>query len=117
MVERSGTSGGRRQVWLVHRHGTEPALPQMARPAVAGIDEAGVAAMGIREGAPQPVLVGRHDDQVDVVGHEAIGPDLDYGDSLLNAPNCSHGAAQRADRSAFLTAERKPPPVRPTARQ
>ena len=48
----------------------------MAGPAMARIDEAGVAAVRVGEGAAEPVLVRWHDDEVDVVWHQAIGPDL-----------------------------------------
>ena len=40
------------------------------------IDEAGVAPVRVGEGAPQSVGVGRHDDDVNVIRHQAIGPDL-----------------------------------------
>ena len=48
----------------------------MAGGAGAGVDEAGVAAMEVGEGAAQPVLIGRHQDHMDVVGHQAPRPDL-----------------------------------------
>jgi len=51
----------------------------MAGPAVAGVDEAGVAAVRVGEGAPQAMLVRGDGDQVHVVGHQAIGPDLTAG--------------------------------------
>jgi hypothetical protein len=35
--------------------------------------------MRVGERAPQPVLVGRHDDQMAVVRHQAIAPDLGAG--------------------------------------
>ena len=61
---------------LVHHHRAEPPLPEMAGPAMTRIDEAGVAAVRVGEGPPQAVLVRRHDDDVDMVGHQAIAPDL-----------------------------------------
>ena len=35
--------------------------------------------MRVREGAPQPVSIGRDDDQMHVVRHQAIAPDLGLG--------------------------------------
>ena len=64
---------------LVHRNRAEPSLPQMARPALPCIDVAGIMAMDIAEGSAQPVSIPRHGDDVDMVGHQAIAPDLDMG--------------------------------------
>lgn len=61
---------------LVHRDRAEPALPQMASPAVPRVDPPGIAAVGVGKGRPEPVGIGGNDDQVNVVGHQAIGPDL-----------------------------------------
>lgn len=44
---------------------------------MARVNEAGVAPMRVGERAAQAVLVRRHNDDVNVVGHQAIGPDLD----------------------------------------
>jgi len=64
---------------FVHRHRGEPAVEQMAPPATAGIDEIRPPAMGRAEGEGQAVLAGAAEDQVNMVGHQAIGPDLDRG--------------------------------------
>ena len=53
----------------------------MTGQAVARIDEAGVAPMRVGEGPAQPVGVGRHHDQVNMIGHQAIGDDLAIGAS------------------------------------
>ena len=42
----------------------------------ARIDIAGIAAMSIRKGRAQAVLVRWHGDEVDVIGHEAVAPSL-----------------------------------------
>ena len=63
----------------VHRHGAEPPLPEMPGPLLARMDCAGIGAMHPREGAPQAVRVAGHQDQMDMVGHQAPGPDLDAG--------------------------------------
>jgi len=43
------------------------------------IDEAGVAAVHVGERAPEPVGVGGHEDDMNVVGHQAVAPDLCTG--------------------------------------
>src|SRR3546814_2027474 len=61
---------------LIHRDRTEPPLPKMAGGAHAGVDIARIAPMQIAEGSPQAVLILRHQHDVDMIGHQAIGPDL-----------------------------------------
>lgn len=48
-------------------------------PTLAGVDTAGVAAVGFLQCADEAVRRGRDEDQVDMVGHQAPGPDLDAG--------------------------------------
>jgi hypothetical protein len=50
---------------------------------VSRVDKAGIAPVKIAEGPPQPVRIARHQDDVNMVGHQAIGPDLG-----LRAPRC-----------------------------
>ena len=64
---------------LVHGDGAEPGLPEMPGPPWAPMDRAGISAMHARQGAPEAVPVLRHEDQMDVIGHQAPGPDLDVG--------------------------------------
>src|SRR5581483_6314831 len=54
-------------------------LPQMTGPALPCVDEAGIAPMRVGEGAAQPVLIRQHDDQMDVIRHQAVAPDLRLG--------------------------------------
>ena len=72
----AATSGGRGDLSIVHRDRSEPPLPHVTRAPRAGVDIAGIAPVEVAEGAPQPVLVGGHDDGMDMIGHQAIGPDL-----------------------------------------
>jgi hypothetical protein len=51
----------------------------MARPLEPSVDGTGVTAVRFREGRPQPIVVGRRHDQVDMIGHQAISPDLRAG--------------------------------------
>jgi hypothetical protein len=44
-------------------------------PAVSRVDESGTTATRIGEGAAQTILIRRHDNDVNVVGHQAICPD------------------------------------------
>jgi hypothetical protein len=59
---------------LVHHHRTKATLEQMARPPEPSVDRPGVAPVRFGKGRPQPVRVRRRHDQVDVIGHRAIGP-------------------------------------------
>ena len=68
-----------RQMLFIHDHRAEPALPQMPRPAMACVDISRVTAMRVGEGAPQSVGVGGDDDQMHMVRHRAIAPDLGLG--------------------------------------
>jgi hypothetical protein len=58
---------------VVHRVAGEAALEQIAAPALAKIDSSGVAPVRFTERRAQPVGACRHQDQVDVVVHQAPG--------------------------------------------
>jgi hypothetical protein len=60
---------------FVHRKGSEAALPEIAAPALTLIDLPGIAAVGRRQSAPKPVRAGRDEDRMDVVRHDAPGPE------------------------------------------
>lgn len=47
----------------------------MARPAQARVDIAGVVPMDVAEGLSQSII-GRDDDDMHMIGHQAVGPDL-----------------------------------------
>ena len=47
------------------------------------MDDARIAPMHDRKRAPQPVGVGRHQDQMDMIGHQAPGPHLDTGGATM----------------------------------
>ena len=63
--------------------GRETSLPQVAAPALTLIDDLCVAAMCFPDGARKGFLVVRNCHQVDVIGHETVGPD---GDTMVLAP-------------------------------
>ena len=64
---------GRQEIVFVHDERTEAPLPQIAAPSLALVDEARVAPVRFADGPGQPFLRLGARDQVDVVGHEAIG--------------------------------------------
>ena len=70
-------AGGGEKVRLVHDAGGEPALPEEAAPVFAEVDGAAVSAVEFAEASAEGIEVAGHGDEVDVVGHQAIGPDLD----------------------------------------
>ncbi len=67
---------GSGQMRLVHRHGAEPALPEMFRSFLPLVGGAGVAAVDFRERPAQAVRVPGQQDQMHVVGQQAPSPDL-----------------------------------------
>lgn len=77
-VERD-VAQSRAQMRLVHRHAAEPPLPEMARPPQPGMNVPRIAAMHRRQRAADPVGIGGHEDEMDMVGHQHPGPDRDAG--------------------------------------
>ena len=65
----------RMKMRLIRRDRSEPPLPQMAGLSCPCIYIAGIAPVEVAKGAAQPIFVGRHDDRMDMIGHQAIGPD------------------------------------------
>jgi len=63
-------------VGVVHHEGVETFLPEVAAPAFASVDVTRVAPVGLGNGGAQAIAVGGYEDQVNVVGHEAVG---EYG--------------------------------------
>ena len=64
-------------MFLVHGNGAEPALPEMSAALAPRLEDAGIAAVHPRQRAAQPVGIGRHQDQMRVVRHQAPRPHLD----------------------------------------
>ncbi len=73
---------------FVQRKRVKALLPEVAAPSLAEVDAARVAAVGFTQGGAQPVFVRRHDNEMDVVGHQAIGPHLG---ARLAAPFAEQG--------------------------
>jgi hypothetical protein len=67
------------KVLLVHGHRPEAALPEMAGAFAPGMNDASVATMHRCERAPQPVDIGRHQNEMHMIGHQAPGPHRDIG--------------------------------------
>ena len=66
----------REKMLLVHDERVKALLPEMSPPSLAEIDHARVSAMGLGQCVAETKRVGGHEDQVDVIGHKAIGQDL-----------------------------------------
>ena len=64
------------QMRLVHGKRGKPRLPEMPAPALALVDKASVAPVGFGEGPRKAGLVRRHGNDVNMVRHQAICPDL-----------------------------------------
>ena len=61
---------------LVRDIGCEASLPEMAPPTFAEVDPAGVPAMSLPDGACQSFDRLRNSDEMHVIRHEAIRPDI-----------------------------------------
>ena len=70
-------SAPRHQVLLVHRHRAEPRLEQVAGYPEARVDRRRVAPMRLAERAPERLRAVGDENEVNVVGHQTIGPDRD----------------------------------------
>lgn len=64
---------------LVHRHAAETPLPEMAGPLATRMNDARIAAVHRRQRPSQPIRIGRHEDQVDMVRHQAPRSDVHAG--------------------------------------
>ena len=73
----------RQQMALIHRERGKPTLPQMPPPAFAKIDAPCIAPVRLAYGLPEGRLGFGNGDQVDVIGHQAIGP---YRHAIMGAP-------------------------------
>ena len=69
----------RDEMRFVERHGAEAALKQMPGDAQTRVDEAGVPAVRFAERQRQTIRGIGHQDEMDVVGHQAIRPHRDAG--------------------------------------
>jgi hypothetical protein len=69
----------RLQMGCVKRKRGEALLPEMSGPAAPGIDELGKVSVHRAKEPCQRIGVVRHDDQVDVIRHQAVSPDCDTG--------------------------------------
>jgi len=66
---------GRHEMGLVHWKGGEAFLPEVPGPPMPAVDLEGVSVVRLTQRPGQPLLVRRYDDEVHVVGHQAVGPD------------------------------------------
>jgi len=67
----------RHEMVLVQNDGTVARLEQVARHPQARVDDRAIAPMRLAERPPEPLAGGGDEDQVDMVGHQAMAPDLD----------------------------------------
>ena len=59
---------------IVEHNRSEAALKQMAGPASTCVDEVGIAAMGFAHGATEVAGSRRRENEMHMVGHQAVGP-------------------------------------------
>ena len=61
---------------FIHDNRAKAALPQMPCRPHPRVDISGIAPVRIGEGPAQPVVMTGHNDDMNMVGHQAIAPDL-----------------------------------------
>ena len=67
---------GRQEVRLIHRKGGETFLPEVPGPSILTVDLKGITLVCLAQGSCQTLLTRRYDDEVHVIGHQAVGPDV-----------------------------------------
>lgn len=77
-------------VVIVQHNGGEAALKQMTHPPSTGVDEVGMAPMGLANSKARTIGMGRHEDEdeVDMVGHKAVRPPLDTSATCSASRSC-----------------------------
>ena len=75
------------EVVFIHDEQGETALQNLSSPALPEVDPPRVPAMYLADGATQALGGLRDNDQVNMIGHQAICPDRDL---LLHSENCTH---------------------------
>ena len=68
-------AGSSKEVLFVQWEGGEAALPQIASPLFPEVDHSSVAAVGFANGTGETGFGFRNCDDMNVIGHEAVGPD------------------------------------------
>jgi hypothetical protein len=71
------------EIAIIHGKGSKSFLPQMPPPLFTEIDAPGVPPMCLANGTSKPLRVGGHGNEVNMVRHQAPGPD---GDVIGTAP-------------------------------
>ena len=94
---------GSDKVVLIERKRVKALLPEMTAPAVAKIDDAGVAAMSVGEGAAEATRIRGHENEVHVVRHQAVGEHLDAGAAAAARDPRQVGEIARRRRKSLQT--------------
>ena len=94
----------RREMFLVHGDGAEPALPEMTAAFAPRLNDSRIASMDACQCAAQPVRIGRHQDEVNVIRHQAPAPHLDPGRGAIGGEQVAIkrivGLAEESPRAA-----------------
>jgi len=90
-------SSGRERVRVVHHVGSEASLPEVTTPTLASVDLGRIAPVRFADGLAQTIWRSGNRYEMDVVRHEAVGPDLD---PMPVAPFAHEGEVQEVVVSA-----------------
>jgi hypothetical protein len=88
----------------LHRDGAEATLPEMPGALAPGMNDARVTPVHRRQRPPQPIGVGRDQDQVHMVRHQAPCPHLDLS-------RAARRAKQITVQRIVVVMEKRPPPT------
>jgi hypothetical protein len=89
------------RVPVVHHVRSEASLPEITAPPFAPVDLRRIAPVSFTDGPAEAIGRSRNHDEVDVVRHEAVGPDLDLA---AVAPFCSESDVE----AVIVRAEERP---------
>lgn len=67
------------QMQVVHGDRSKPALKKVTGPPPSGVNEIGIAPMGFSDGQPETIRSRRTENEVNMIGHETVGPHPHFG--------------------------------------
>lgn len=71
------------QMRLIHRDRSEPALKKVTRPAAPRVDVIGITSMRFSDRSPKTICLRRTENEVNMVWHQTVRPNLDCGLACL----------------------------------
>ncbi len=95
-------SCSQKKMRIIHGKGSIPALPKVPCPALPSVDQPGVPAMHLAKSPRQVSGIPRDCDDVNMVGHEAVCPDINTTQACKLQKNGKIGGVVRFVEEYFL---------------